>query len=569
MTTSLSLLFLLLSVLLLSSSVNAQNFNPRRGRDRNRRTLAPGTSVFNKANNTRCNRKYRTFDGTCTNDIYRLAGASGTASFSYNRFLSSAVPVGRGLPSARKLSNILCSQSGNVFSKRQLSEFVVFFGQFVDHTIVASSSDKTPFNIPIERSDPVFANFSSGYLPFTRNKRIEPVPQDRRRTRTVGVQRPVNLLPSPLDLASVYGPNENRIKFLRKFVDGLLLTSSGNMLPFNNFALSNAPDTSRNFFLAGDHRANEHPTLLAFHTLFVREHNYIARALKKAFPTWNDGKLFFEARRINIAQFQKIVYEEFLPSILGGQIRRSKGYRKNALPIVSVEFSTAGFRVGHTMVGNEVTRRGPGLSYLTPVPMSRAFFPTGSYILQQGIEPFLRGAFSTRSQEIDLQVHDMLRNFLFTAVRGEEGLDLIALNIQRGRDHALPTYNELRQTLTGKKARSFRDVTRNIAVQNKLQAAYGSVDKVEAWIGLVAEDHAPGASVGRTMKALWTEEFARLRDGDRLFYATNRRLFNRRLRQGIPGIVNDMLYGRDLMKKILLRNTPISSREIGASVWRA
>lgn len=568
---SLSLTALLLFFFLFSiPSTDAQGFRERGRRDRTRPRLAPGTSVFDKLNDTiRCNNRFRTFDGTCTNRRFKLAGAAGTAAFAYRSRLSSALPTGTDLASPRFISNVLCSQTSSVPSARRLSEFVTFFGQFLDHTFVASTSDGTTFNIPVASTDPVFANFSSGFFPFTRNQRIEPIPQGRGRRRVMGVERPVNLLPSALDLVSVYGPNDQRIRFLRAGFDGLLLTSQGDNLPLNTEGVSNSPDTSANFFLAGDHRANEHPVLCAIHTLFVREHNYLARELKRAFPNYDDDTLFFEARRINIHQFQKIVYEEFIPMILGSQLPPSNGYDRNVLPSISVEFSTAAFRVGHTMVGNEVSRRGPGMSYIDPLPMSRAFFPRAKEVASQGIETFLRGSIATLSQEIDIQVTDMLRNFLFTAVNLNDGVDLIAFNLQRGRDHALPTYNQLRRRFLGARARRFSDITSNVALQNRLQTAYGRVNRVEAWIGLVAEDHVPGGSVGPTMKALWEAEFGRLRDGDRFFYTNVRRLFRNRMRRRLPQIVADLETGSNLMRKILLRNTAITEQELRPSVWLA
>ena len=57
--------------------------------------------------------------------------------------------------------------------------------------------------------------------------------------------------------------------------------------------------------------------LLVMHTLWVREHNRIARFLAKLNPSWDDDKVYQESRRINIAQYQQVVYKEWLPLIVG------------------------------------------------------------------------------------------------------------------------------------------------------------------------------------------------------------------------------------------------------------
>ena len=70
-------------------------------------------------------------------------------------------------------------------------------------------------------------------------------------------------------------------------------------------------------FAGGDDRTNDGVSLMTFHTLFVREHNRLAEKLAELNPTWDDERLFQKARKINIAQYQHIVYKEFLPLLIG------------------------------------------------------------------------------------------------------------------------------------------------------------------------------------------------------------------------------------------------------------
>lgn len=175
----------------------------------------------------------------------------------------------------------------------------------------------------------------------------------------------------------------------------------------------------------------------------------------------------------------------------------------------------------------------------------------------------------TLSQEIYIQVKDMLRNVLFIAVNLKEGVVLIAFNLQRSRDHALPPNNQLRRRFLRNRARSFSDITSNVALQNRLQTAYRLVNRIETWIGLVAEDHVPGDRVGSTIKAFWEAEFGRLTDGDRFFYTNIKKLLKNKIRKFIPSIVADLESGSNLMRKNLLRNTAITEQEMGQSVWLA
>src|SRR5205814_2512277 len=133
------------------------------------------------------------------------------------------------------------------------------------------------------------------------------------------------------------------------------------------------------------------------------------------------------------------------------------------------------------------------------------------------IDAILKGGASGDAQEVDLLAVRDIRNLLF-GPPGAGGQDLIARDIQRGRDHGLTDYNSMRAAYGLPRVTSFAQITSNTTVQQELQAAYGNVNNIDAFVGAMAEDHAAGAAVGPLTKAVLVNQFTRTRDGDRFFY---------------------------------------------------
>lgn len=440
-------------------------------------------------------------------------GQARFAQFSYDEGSSSAVPTGQNLKSAREISNIVCAQSSNTVNKHGLNELFTFFGQFLDHNFAATPESKDEhFDIDVPASDP---NLSIKKLPFRRSTRgLTGVGQN---------VRPINTLPSAVDLVAVYGPDKERNRELLELdsggkLTGKLKTSGGDLLPLNQRGLVNSPDTSSRYFVAGDHRANEHPVLTSIHTIFLREHNRLVDLIQERDRSLSGERLYEYARKLNVAQFQKIVYEEFYPAIIRTPLPPYRGFKRSANPTISDIFAGAAFRVGHTLVGQEIPRRGFS-GPLSPIKMPNTFFRLASEYSSDELDNLFRGVANSPAQEVDSKVVNLLRNFLFTNVPGEEGFDLVARNIQRGRDHALPKFNEIRSLFKLRRATSFSRISKDSETADRLARAYdGNVDDVEAFVGLISESHKRGSGMGATMEAVWKAEFTRLRDGDQFFY---------------------------------------------------
>jgi peroxidase len=104
--------------------------------------------------------------------------------------------------------------------------------------------------------------------------------------------------------------------------------------------------------------------LTGVHVLFLREHNRLANALRVRHSNWNDEQLYQEAKRINTAQIQNIVYREWLPAVIGSRADNLLplrdgyfgGYDPRIDPSLANEFGVAAFRFGHTLVRNSLDR---------------------------------------------------------------------------------------------------------------------------------------------------------------------------------------------------------------------
>ncbi|CAN5261362.1 peroxidase family protein [soil metagenome] len=409
-------------------------------------------------------------------------------------------------PSARVISNTIVDHpDADIKNDRGMSNFVYAWGQFIDHdldlTNTAAAAGTLPITVPTGDAEFDPTGTGTATMSFTRSVVAAGSGVTTPRMQT-------NAITSFLDGSMVYGSDTATALSLRTMTDGKLKTSSGNLLPTD----------STGFFSAGDVRANENPELTSVQTLFVREHNRIATQLKSQNPTWNDEKLYQEARRRVIAEIEAITYNEFLPALLGSNnLQPYKGYNPRVNATVSTEFSTAAFRFGHSMLGNDIEfLDNNGNEIAEPLALKDAFF-NPAVVTANGIDPMLKYLASDQAEEIDVKVVDGLRNFLF-GLPGQGGLDLASLNIQRGRDHGVDDYNAVRQAYGLPRVTSFSQITKNPVTQQQLQVLYGSVDNIDLWVGGLAEDHLPGGSLGPTFTRIVADQFERTRAGDRFWY---------------------------------------------------
>ncbi|XP_033115469.1 peroxidase-like protein 3 [Anneissia japonica] len=414
------------------------------------------------------------------------------------------------------------------------------FGQLLDHDVghslpeddtVKCGCSQTEKCLPIDipKDDPYF---TKPCMIFKRSQRIcvkgcPAAPTEH-----------VNVITSFIDGSIIYGSTEKEAHNLRSNVSGKLTVQSNpskrhlkSILPHNpKHSKCKAQTTTKKCTLAGDKRASVQPGLHALHTVFVREHNRLAEKLSTLNSHWNDERLFQEARKIVAAILQHITYNEYLPVILGPKIINKYNlsheypykYDECIDPTISSVFSSAAFRFGHSQIGSFVARADKNYQpTYEPLPLRATFF--NASVLDDarsgGVDSIIFGMLSIGLFNVDHQFTKDVTEHLFSDPPHAPGMDLLAINIQRGRDHGIASYNHWRHECGLGRADSFENLTEvSEEMKNLLQNMYHDVDDIDALIGMLSEKHVEGALVGPTVACLLGEQFHNLKFGDRFWY---------------------------------------------------
>ncbi|XP_049627533.1 myeloperoxidase-like [Suncus etruscus] len=526
--------------------------------------------------------KYRTITGHCNNKRSIALGASNHAfarwlpaeyEDGFSRPFGWTAGVKRNgfpVPLARAVSNAIVRFPNEQLTPDQERALIFMqWGQFIDHDLdftpepAARSSFVTGLNcetsclqqppcfpLKIPPNDPRISN-QRDCIPFFRS-----CPACTGGNITARNQ--INALTSFLDGSVVYGSEDCVALRVRNLTNelGLLAVNTAfrdngrELLPFDNLHDDPCLLTNRSVripcFLAGDTRSSEMPELTSMHTLFVREHNRLAKRLKRLNPRWNGERLYQEARKIVGAMIQIITYRDYLPLVLGPRamnkyLPRYRSYNNSVDPRIANVFTNA-FRYGHTLIQPFMFRldnRYQPMKSNPRVPLSQVFFATWRVVLDGGIDPILRGLMATpaklnRQNQI---VVDEIRERLFLQVM-RIGLDLPALNMQRSRDHGLPGYNAWRQFCglpVPQTVGELGTVMKNLDMARKLMEQYGTPNNIDIWMGGVAEPLEKNGRVGPLLACLIGSQFQRLRDGDR-FWWQNKGVFSTRQKQALAKI---------------------------------
>ncbi|KAF7389163.1 hypothetical protein HZH66_010300 [Vespula vulgaris] len=504
---------------------------------------------------------YRTLSGHCNNLRNPNLGQSLTT---FARLLPpvyedgvskprSRSVTGVPLPNPRVVSTVIHPDISNLHNRYTL--MVMQFAQFLDHDLTMTPIHKgfaesipscrscdspqtvhaecNPFPVPPGDHFYPTVNVTSGARMCFPSMRSLPGQQH------LGPREQVNQNTAYLDGSVVYGENNCIANILRGFNGRMNITTNTNrgkdLLP-QSATHPECKARSSYCFIGGDGRASEQPALTVMHTMWIREHNRIMEGLRQINSHWDGEKLYQQSRRIISAMLQHLTYNEFLPRILGwnavslyGLKLLPQGYYKEYSPTcnpsVLNEFATAAFRIGHSLLRPHLPRMDRSYQNVDPPILLRDGFFNPDMLYQSGmIDEMTRGLVATPMETLDQFITGEVTNHLFENRRiPHSGVDLIALNVHRARDHGIPSYNQYRALCNLKKATTFEDLSREMApeVIARMKRIYASVDDIDLFPGGMSERPLQGGLVGPTFACIIAIQFRQLRKCDRFWYETD------------------------------------------------
>ncbi|XP_022171594.1 peroxidase-like [Myzus persicae] len=529
-------------------------------------------------NNIPCkgqNFDYHSADGSCNNLKRKNLGKANTP---YKRLLFPVYTDGvsempniyeQRLPNPRLLSTNLVKygNSTDPIKSMMMPYWAIFIGHDLSHTAFSTMGKENKF---------VNCCHKDKSIQYTMNKNVRsckpiPIPYDDKffkpephdcmnyvRSRpavrsdcTFGPMEQMNQATHFLDASMVYGTTESRTLSLRDMSSGRFIVKEPGMpvtrhLPYeyhDEYAYQNGTGTC---YLAGDIRANSYPPLMALHTLWTLQHNKFVDELRNEKPDWTDEQLFREGRKIVTACIQHITYNEWLPALLGVNYTEENGlgleqrtvYDETADPTVSNSFATAILPFANSMIREEINKDDESNEDFKMLSLKKYYNQPLKMHLEMGY--LLTGITRQNTQKVDMFYAETITNYLYSISKNTSfGMDILSLDIQRSRDHGIPSYTQFRKYCGLKGIENVQDLSEIMKEGSAdiLLKQYKTWNDIDLLVGVLLEKHADDAMVGPTMRCIIKEQFVRTRIADRHFY-------------DLPGVFSE--YQLDLIKQLTL-----------------
>ncbi|XP_023175149.2 chorion peroxidase [Drosophila hydei] len=346
-----------------------------------------------------------------------------------------------------------------------------------------------------------------------------------------GSAEQLNQATGNLDLSQLYGFTDAAERKMRTLTNGALKSSlHGKLLPMTSddedhrFCAWNNSANVTTCFIAGDSRVNSSPLSILVYTIFMRNHNRIAAELLSRHKTWTDEQLYQAAKAVNIDIYRRVIMREWLPEVLGQKtaadvLATPPVAADERLSEVSNEFAVAAIRFYLSMLPNALHNLASdnkvGSSNNNILPLTNIFE------LQNEIyKPQLQYTSKKLSEILQSLLHERAMKmdaFYVGAIVWHEPTkpthaDVLAFDIQRGRDHGLQPYYKYLEACGNKKniaGWSDFEAVMPKKIVDKLRNVYQRWRDVDLLIGGISEQPVDG-TVGPTFKCILAEQFSKI-----------------------------------------------------------
>ncbi|CRK97792.1 CLUMA_CG011171, isoform A [Clunio marinus] len=316
----------------------------------------------------------------------------------------------------------------------------------------------------------------------------------------------LNKATSFIDHSAIYGTEESDTNKIRTFSNGKLRIPSNKVLP---------TDKNGNY-VGSSLRLAVAPIGAVWPALFARNHNYLAEGLAGVNPQWDDERIFQEARRTNIAIFQSGIFTGL--GIIFKKRNDETYYNEAVNPSISLEFSGS-YRLGHFYLQDNMWL----VDVNDPQKIEKILHSDALGridLFENNFDETIRGVLLQ-----PLNFNQFSDEIINKYVKNEDGmgLDLLSIDIQRGRDHGHPTFLDARRKC-GFNAdfKSFDDLIAIFPQKNVdlLKAIYDDVDDIDLHVGAFLETFSLFTTVlvGETYGCIIGEQYRRTMGGDAYFY---------------------------------------------------
>ena len=321
------------------------------------------------------------------------------------------------------------------------------------------------------------------------------------------------------DGSQVYGSTTAIQAQLRAGRDGKVLIGTDGRLGWNPVTRREITGFTENMWVG----------LSLLHSLFVAEHNAICDRLKKDFPTWDDERLFQQARLVNAALMAKIHTIEWTPAILPHPILKAalntnwrgilgdlqkvfEGANDSEIlggipgsatdhhtaPYALTEEFAAVYRMHSLMPDDYTIRALKDNAVIGQFDLPGLSGAKGRKVLEQFDCEDLFYSFGVAHPGA-LRLHNFPKHLQNLVNDDDERFDLAAIDVLRDRERGVPRYNRFRRLLRKEPAKTFEELSDNPHWVAELKRVYNNdLEQVDLLVGLMAEPLPKGFGFSET-----------------------------------------------------------------------